>query len=500
MYAAGWQLWQAPHFELFTDGGSSRPRQVIERIEQARHALLALTKERVAADGEIRVVLFRREAEFATFRPAGAEKAAGFYVQGRNRDSIGLLEGSPELGRAAVHEYVHLFLNRGGAQIPEWFNEGMAEMLSTLVVSGGRVRIGQAIPQHVGLLQDGGLPDLSSLLRSFRNTPEAYAGAWALVHMLVLSPEYQKGLTGLLGALAGGASHEKAFEAVYGKTVSAVQGDLRAYAGRRRFAEVVLEVPVFGGLERIEPRPATTVESGLALTDLLLSLGRVNEAAQRLDELKAEAGDSAALAVELADLALRQGRVEEALAQYSRAIDLGSRDARLYFERAMLEQDRERVLADLQKAIELQPDFGEARRRLGAELLRSGRLAEAAEHLEVAAGLLPDDPAIRQDLTLARQAPGVAKTSGKKGWANPKGDHTVTGKLTGVDCLGGSEARLWIETESGRMALHVSDPAKVVLTQAPGSNVELACGAVTPRDVLVEYRGESGEVTAIAWR
>lgn len=69
------------------------------------------------------------------------------------------------------------------------------------------------------------------------------------------------------------------------------------------------------------------------------------------------------------------------------------------------EQGRlEEAMAEYRRALELTPDLVEAHLNLGNVLLVAGRLAEARPHLERAFALQPEDPEIRGQLELLREA------------------------------------------------------------------------------------------------
>jgi superkiller protein 3 len=88
-----------------------------------------------------------------------------------------------------------------------------------------------------------------------------------------------------------------------------------------------------------------------------------------------------------------RGRIDEAIAQYQKAIAIDPRYAEARFNLALALYARERVdeaIAQLQQAVEIQPDFAEAQGGLGAALVRRGRLDEAIAHYRKALEIDPD--------------------------------------------------------------------------------------------------------------
>jgi tetratricopeptide (TPR) repeat protein len=199
----------------------------------------------------------------------------------------------------------------------------------------------------------------------------------------------------------------------------------------------------------------------------------------------------------------------------------------------------------------LDPNYAEARHLTAILALRDGRYEEAAAHLKVVTELTPQNLSAWQSLAMAQsqlghrpeaiaaaaharslasnqeeidmteatirlvnspaQQQGATAPLHRDGavpstWQNRTGDHSVTGTLVQLDCLG-SVARLHVSSRDGVVKLLVTDPSKVVLINAPAASVSLECGKLTPRAATVEYLEKpdpqhqtSGEVTAIGFR
>ncbi|MCA9578243.1 MAG: AgmX/PglI C-terminal domain-containing protein [Polyangiales bacterium] len=133
------------------------------------------------------------------------------------------------------HELSHRLSARCTPQAPAWLEEGLAEVLSTAVVSGGtlrvgvppyvfhgngrRVRVGDIVPYHV---PPSRLLDLDALLAltsetiwvpgNTDQTAAHYASAWALVALLVTGPpELRRAFSAYRTALHVGTSEREAF-------------------------------------------------------------------------------------------------------------------------------------------------------------------------------------------------------------------------------------------------------------------------------------------------
>jgi len=91
---------------------------------------------------------------------------------------------------------------------------------------------------------------------------------------------------------------------------------------------------------------------------------------------------------------MKQRRYEEAIAEWRKALELGSAEAVVHNNLgvSLLETDRVvEAIACFEKALELSPDYAEAHNNLGNALVRSRKLDEAIEHFEKALDLNAED-------------------------------------------------------------------------------------------------------------
>jgi tetratricopeptide (TPR) repeat protein len=139
-----------------------------------------------------------------------------------------------------------------------------------------------------------------------------------------------------------------------------------------------------------------------ALQAAVAADGSLGEVRRRLDGLRLRAVDAA---VEGGRAARAAGRLDDAHARYSRAIQLSPDSAFLYRDRAAVERDRGRhdaAVADLRRAVSLDPSDPEGLTALGSALAAMGNLPEADRVYRQAYALDPSD-AIRADLTRVAQ-------------------------------------------------------------------------------------------------
>lgn len=150
----------------------------------------------------------------------------------------------------------------------------------------------------------------------------------------------------------------------------------------------------------IETNPSSWMASN-NLGIIHLRRGEVNEAiahfsrALELDPNYAEAHYN------LGNALVRGGAVDDAIARYRRALDLNPAIVGAQVNLATILLQRGRLAeaeTHLQQAVARSPRHAGARHALGGALARSGRLSEALDHLELAAQLKTDVPGVHNDL------------------------------------------------------------------------------------------------------
>ena len=94
------------------------------------------------------VYVFADADAFARFRPQPGFD--GFLLPRAHRNFLVVqADGETDAGSLALHEYVHFVLRNGGAtRYPAWYDEGLAEFLSTVSLQDGQVVIGAIPPGH----------------------------------------------------------------------------------------------------------------------------------------------------------------------------------------------------------------------------------------------------------------------------------------------------------------------------------------------------------------
>jgi len=389
--AEQWLKLQSSHFELYTTAGEKKGREAVLYFEQVRDFFQRTRGMSKAMPGApVRIIAFRSDKEFEPYRFNAASSA--FYLEGYDRDYIVMRSISPEYYPVAVHEFTHLLVKHTGAELPIWFNEGLAELYSTLKPAGKKVMVGDMIPGRFYYLQQHKWLSLEVLTSADHNSPYYnerdragifYSESWALMHMLNLSSEYRPQFSKFLNLLASGATATSAFWQAYAKTITQVQKDLEAYLRGGHFNAAVFDVKLEKSAEEPDIQPATPLESGLVLADLLALTGKQEAAKEAYERLSKEYANDWEVEAGLAELAWSGKNPEEARRHFARAAELGSTNPRLYFDYAMVlleigEQGS--AIAPLKKAVGLDPEYQDAQRYLAYSLLRDRQYEQAMDH------------------------------------------------------------------------------------------------------------------------
>ena len=100
----------------------------------------------------------------------------------------------------------------------------------------------------------------------------------------------------------------------------------------------------------------------------------------------------------------RQGKLDEAISNYSKALQRAPSYAEVYFSLgiALAEQGKlAEAISNYSKALHIKPNYAEAHNSLGFALARQGKLQEAISHYSEAVGIKPDYASAHNNLGIA---------------------------------------------------------------------------------------------------
>ncbi len=253
-----WCRITTPDFELVSDLRQEDARSLADRMMRFKLAVQALTPKRALRGSPLEIIAFRRTRDlhrvFATRNIGGL----GMFLRERSTLAFVYNDRYPYWARArtAFHEYAH-YLQRTGQRLnyPAWYDEGYAELLSTMYSSKEGVVVGY-VPRIVRPSMTRLEPTLAELLEvrrplhsSRHQTEGFYAKAWLLVHMLELGhlaglPAFHVRMPQMLAMIDGGEPAEVAMERGLGVDMARLQHHLEEYGKRKSLPTLTLDVDV----------------------------------------------------------------------------------------------------------------------------------------------------------------------------------------------------------------------------------------------------------------
>jgi len=421
-----WTQVRSKNFLLIGNASEKDIRKVGTRLEQFRETFrLLFNNTKVTAPIPTNVIVFKSDASYKAFKPKRADgkidtQIAGYFQPGEDVNYITLsTEGSDKETYGTIfHEYVHFIIetNFSKADVPPWFNEGLAEYYQTFeIVDDQIVRLGVFQQNHLYLLQQSRLMPLDTLfgITNYQLHQTAdhsrsifYAESWALIHYLIQRGK-SAALDRFLDLVTSGEVPQKAFQDAFQTTYASMETELKRYVAQNRFNyhEFTLKKKLVFDAE-MQTSVISDAESNAYLGDLLYHTNRADDAEPLLVEaLKADPASSLANTT-LGMVKMKQRRYDQAKTFLEKAIAgdqknhlalyryafLLSREGQDEFgySAAISKETADKMRTALKKAIEIQPTFTESYELLAyVNLVRGEDLDESIAMLQKARSLQP---------------------------------------------------------------------------------------------------------------
>jgi tetratricopeptide (TPR) repeat protein len=407
-----WIEVRSPHFRVLTNGSEGSGRHVAREFELMR-AVFASQFPGLRLEGN---------APLTVIAPRGAEVArglrlpnaiAGLYHHGWERDyAIVRLDAvtwdirNPDTYAVVYHEYIHSLLHTNFRWIPRWLDEGLAEFYAYTRFEGDKMYIG-APPKNtrrIEVLDYRTTPPVavfieksSSISRNMEDTQLFYAQAWSLTHFLTFGQGMGGGLRlkQFMNSLQRGVEQKKAFEAAIGP-LDAVQKAYDLYLQHFAFTSGVIAAPQHLDEKDFAERTMSLAETEAELAAYAI---RFHAWAPVHDFSQAAIEHDPKLSLGHEDLGFwyfNEGRDEEALKEFSKAVELDPKSYVALFAQTMVTAEPGRndpsSASHLQDALlqvlELAPNFAPAYVQLAKTYIAQGDLTRAlglsrkAEQLE----------------------------------------------------------------------------------------------------------------------
>lgn len=422
-----WVSVRTRNFLLVGNTSEKQIRQVAMRLEQFRAAIARLFgKANLDSHAPTTVIIFKSHESYRPFKTK--PNTAGFFQWNPHINYITLtteVRGDQNPYNVVFHEYTHLLLNSINANMPLWFDEGLAEYYSTLDITGDlQVVLGKPIPTHVSRLRQNQLLPLKTLFQVDRQSPYYnesdnqsvfYAQSWALMHYLIAGKDGQlkTQLGKFVDLMAANLPMELAFQQSFAMSFENMENELRVYVRRDRYPTVsgVFESRLGFDVDMTTAR-LSEAEALAYLGDLMLQ-GDRSEAEYYIQNALALDPNLAMAHASLGLLKARQGKSQEARTGMERAVAADPQNYLLHYYYAFVlsrtgiaatdmvlgfaPETIAKMRDELKKAIELKPDFRESYNLLAFINLVSGsQLDEAAKILRQSLATSPG----RNDLLL----------------------------------------------------------------------------------------------------
>lgn len=372
------------NFYLIGNGGEKDIRKVGLKLEQFREVFTRLFPNmRFNTPVPTTVVVFKSDSSYAPFKPNA--NTAGYFQAGPDVNYITLtteVRGQQDPFSVIFHEYTHLLVENTFADVPLWFNEGLAEYYSTFTITDDqKVRLGTPIGSHVFLLRESEMLPLRTLFEVDHKSPhynEAkkqgifYAQSWALMHYLIIGKAGKiEQLGKFMELITAKKPLEQAFQEAFGTPMEMMEKELRDYVKKDRYN--VLDGHFENKLEldtTNQAAPLTEAEAQAYLGDLLAH-SRRKDAYTYLEKALKLDPDLGMAHASIGMLYFYEGKVKEAQASLERAVAANSQNylAHYYYAFILTRESpgasgfapeiAAKVREHLQKAIALRPDYPE---------------------------------------------------------------------------------------------------------------------------------------------
>lgn len=385
-----WTSVRSTNFLLIGNASEKEIRQVGVRLEQFREVFSYLFPTvNFSSPVPTTVIVFKSDASFRPFKPNAT--TAGYFQAGPYVNYIALtteVHGEQDPFNVIFHEYTHLLVNNTIGNVPVWFNEGLAEYYSTFSITNDqKIVLGKPIASHVYLLRDSKMLPLRALFEvdqhsAYYNERDKqsvfYAESWALMHYIILGNEGKRlpQLGTFMKLLDTKTPMEQAFQQAFQVSFENMEKELRQYIKRSSYPVMPAHFQNKLEFDRgMQTAPVSEAEAQAYLGDLLLNSNRADAETYLQKALSLNANLPMANA-SLGMLRVREGRTTDARQYLERALAASAQNYLInYYHAYVLSREGmgsdQRVMgypsetalkmrAELQKAIELRPDFPES--------------------------------------------------------------------------------------------------------------------------------------------
>lgn len=423
-FAQNWTQVRSPNFTVITDAGAGQGRETALRFEQMRGLFAAIFRRtKVNLPVPLTIIAFRNSKglrDNAPFYNGKPIELAGFFQKGEDRNFIALDLSAPNAWDTVFHEYAHLLLNSNYPATQPWFDEGFAEYYSSLKIGGKEIEIGSA-PKSYSILTEQPrlmpIVDLFSVAQDSRVYNESgnrrslfYAQSWLVVHWIFDNKKLPETARYFDLVMNRKVPIPEAITQAFGMDPRQFDRQLSDYMrlGRGNIARIPLPVDTDPGA--YTANKINDVEARAVIADLHLHMrDRRDQAVAEFQEVLQASPENETAHKGLGFHYVWKRDFERARPHLERAVDLKSRDARVYYYLAVLMNHGlqnaasnaggvQSTIYQLQKALDLDPEYADAYNLMGFLQLQAGRTGEAVKNMSQAVALSPRNDFYRLNL------------------------------------------------------------------------------------------------------
>ena len=424
-----WIRVRSKNFNLVGNASEREIRGVATKLEQFREVFRQIfSNVNFNSTAQINVVVFKDKNSFRVFKPVNDDGSsrdwvAGFFQSGEDVNYIAIsTDGEKTAAYGTIfHEYIHFLVNNniGRANVPPWFNEGLAEYYETFQIEDDqKVTFGNISENHLRLLQRHLLIPLETFFNTDYYTLHRqgkdgvglfYAQAWALMHFLRQGNDGSRSaqLNKFIDSVLNGKTAKQAFGEAFQTDYATIERELKKYVEQKTYqtSTVTFENKlVFDQQMRVSA--LSEAEAKAILGDLLYHMNRLAEAAVLLEEVLKLDTNSGLANASLGLIRMRQENFVEAKKYLEKSVALDNGNYLAYFHYAYVlsreemtdfgfvsgfnGKQAEKMRESLKKAIRLNPNFAESYNLYAfVNVVRNEAIDEAFDYLQKALKLAP---------------------------------------------------------------------------------------------------------------
>ncbi len=245
-----WKEIHAQKFIMYTNAEEVVGLAYVKELEAFRAIALEITVIHPFEEtNPLRVYLFKDKRSFSPFQLP--RNVAGYFL--KNTNYIVLFAYSIKgnsLFPVIYHEYIHYLIAQRPANIPHWYNEGLATMFETVSMQRGRLTFGEPnqirswyMKYHARWIpMDKLLSDQTNFLNHSEGT-DSYSQAWALMHYFFYrSDESLDKLGQYIYLVNNGYDFDDALQKTFGLTPEGLLEEMRVYVAQENLVYSTIQL------------------------------------------------------------------------------------------------------------------------------------------------------------------------------------------------------------------------------------------------------------------